>query len=166
MDTITNIEVGPIIWTVFNFLLLLTLLRIVAWKPILAALSKRETTINDALNRADAAQSEAERVLAENRKALAQAEQEAQKVLRESREYAERLQAESAARSQEEGRRLLDQARQEIERNKQQALNELRSEVANLAIGATEKILGESLDADRHKQLVDTYLTQAAQLPN
>lgn len=166
MDTITNIEIGPIIWTIFNFLLLLTLLRVVAWKPILAALSNREKTISDALSRAEHAQAEAERVLGENQKAMQRAEEDAQRVLRESREYAERMQAESVQKAQDESRRLLDQAQKEIERNKQQALNEMRSEVANLAVGATEKILKETLDTDRHKRLVDDYLTQAAQVQN
>lgn len=166
MDTITNIEIGPIIWTIINFLLLLTLLRFAAWKKIIAALNNREKTINDSLNRAEQAQAEAERVLAENQKSLMRAEEEAQRVLRESREYAERVHSEAAGKAQEESRKLVEQAHQEIARSKQQALNELRTEVANLAIGAAEKILDESLDAPRQKQLVDNYLNQAAQLQN
>ncbi|MBS1912538.1 MAG: F0F1 ATP synthase subunit B [Bacteroidetes bacterium] len=163
MDTITNIEIGPILWTIFNFLLLLILLRVFAWKPILSALSNREKTISDALNRAETAQAEADRVLAENKKAMQRAEEDAQRVLRESREYAERMQAEATQKAQDEGRRILDQAKQEIERNKQQALNEMRAEVANLAVGASEKILNETLDPERHKRLVEDYLAQASQ---
>jgi len=68
-------------------------------------------------------------------------------------------------KAQEESRRLLEQAHQEIDRSKQQALNELRTEVATLAVGAAEKILNEQLDADKQKRLVDNYLTQAVQ-PN
>ncbi len=156
-----DIQTGPILWTILNFVILLLLLRMVAWKPILKALETRESTINDALSRAEVAKSEAERILAENQKALLRAEEESQKVLRDSREYAERLQADASAKSQQESRRMLEQAQQEIERSKQQALNELRSEVATLAVGAAEKILNETLDADRQKRLVDTYLMQA-----
>lgn len=160
-----DLQAGPILWTIINFLILLVLLRAVAWKPILKALETREGTINDALNRAEAAKEDAERILAENRKAMAKAEEDSQRVLRESREYAERLQAEASSKAQEESRRLLEQAQQEIERGKQQALNELRTEVATLAVGAAEKILDEQLDADKQRRLVDTYLTQAVQ-PN
>ncbi len=156
-----DISFGPIFWTIFNFLLLLLVLRATAWKPILNALQTREDAINDALNRAEVAREEAERILAENQKQLRRAEEEGQRVLRESREYAERLQAEAAAKAQQEGRRLIEQARQEIERSKQQALNELREEVASLAIDAAEKIIHESLDADRHRRLVDDYLDRA-----
>jgi F-type H+-transporting ATPase subunit b len=161
-----DISTGPILWTILNFVILLLLLRAVAWKPILKALETRESTINDALSRAEVAKSEAERILAENQKALHRAEEESQKVLRETREFAERLQSEASTKAQEESRRMLDQARQEIERSKQQALVELRGEVATLAVGAAEKILNESLDADRQKRLVDTYLTQAVQTQN
>ncbi len=161
-----DIQTGPILWTILNFLILLLLLGKVAWKPILKALETREATINDALNRAETARAEADRILAENQQTLRRADEESQRVLRESREYAERMQAEAMQKSQDESRRLLDQANKEIERNKQQALNELRTEVANLAVGAAEKILNESLDADRHKRLVDNYITQAAQVQN
>jgi F-type H+-transporting ATPase subunit b len=156
-----DIQSGPIIWTLINFFLLLLILRAVAWKPIIKALETRESAIGDALNRAEKAQAEAERVLAENQRVMQRAEEESQKVLRESREYAERLQNEATHKAQEEGRRILDQARQEIERSKQQALNELRGEVASLAVGGAEKILRESLDNDRQKRVVDEYLKTA-----
>jgi F-type H+-transporting ATPase subunit b len=162
----TDIQTGPIIWTIINFLILLALLRAVAWKPILKALEARETSINDALNRAEVAKQDAERILAENQKALQKADEEAQRVLRESREYAERIQGEAAQKAQDESRRLLDQAQQQIEQSKQQALNELRTEVASLAIGAAEKILDEKLDVDGHTRLVDGYLKQSAQHRN
>jgi F-type H+-transporting ATPase subunit b len=160
-----DIQTGPILWTIVNFLILLLLLRAVAWKPILKALETRESTINDALNRAEAAKEDAERILTENRKVMQKAEEESQRVLRESREYAEHMQADASHKAQEESRRLLEQAHQEIERSKQQALNELRTEVATLAVGAAEKILNEHLDADKQRSLVDNYLTQAVQ-PN
>lgn len=162
MNPLADINVGPILWTIINFFLLLILLRIIAWKPILNALKTRQETITDALNRAEAAKQEADRVLAENQKALRQAEAESQKVLKETREYAQRIQADAMAEAQDDTKKLMEQAHQEIGLSKQQALNELRTEVASLAVGAAEKILNESLDADRHKRLVDDYLKQTA----
>lgn len=162
MNPLADINVGPILWTIINFFLLLILLRMIAWKPILNALKTRQGTINDALNRAESAKQEADRVLAENQKALRQAEADSQKVLKETREYAQRIQSDAMAKAQEDTKKLMEQAHQEINLSKQQALNELRTEVASLAIGAAEKILDESLDADRHKRLVDDYLKQTA----
>ena len=65
-----DIQTGPILWTILNFLILLLVLRAVPWKPILNALHTREASINDALDRAELAKSEAERILAENRTVL------------------------------------------------------------------------------------------------
>jgi F-type H+-transporting ATPase subunit b len=166
MPNLLDIQIGPILWTILNFTILLVLLRAVAWKPILKALETREQTINDALDRADRAKADAERILASNQAALAKAEEESQRVLRESREYAERVQGEAAQKAQEESRRLLDQARQEIERSKQQALTELRSEVASLAVGAAGRILNETLDEPRQRKLVDSYLAEVSNASN
>jgi F-type H+-transporting ATPase subunit b len=156
-----DIQTGPILWTILNFVILLLVLRSVAWKPILNALHTRERSINDALDRAELAKSEAERILTENRAAMQKAEEEGQRVLRESREFAEKLQNEASTRAQQETQRMLQDAMREIERSKQQALVELRTEVATLAVDGAEKILNESLDADRHKRLVNEYLNQA-----
>jgi F-type H+-transporting ATPase subunit b len=161
-----DIQAGPILWTILNFLILLLLLWKVAWKPILNALNAREQSINDALDRAETARHDAERILADNQKALQKADEEAQRVLRESREYSERVRSEAAAKAQEESRRLVEQAQQEIERSKQQALVELRGEVANLAVSGAERILNETLDGDRQRRLVDDYLKQAVEQPN
>lgn len=166
MPNLLDIQTGPILWTLLNFVILLLLLRMIAWKPILKALETRESTINEALDRAEVARSEAERILTENQKSLHKAEEESQRVLRESREYAERMQTEASQKAQAESRKLVEQAHQEIERSKQQALNELREEVATLAVGAAEKILDETLDEKRHKNLIDTYLDKAAHVAN
>src|SRR5687768_16027872 len=102
MSDLLNIQLGPIIWTIINFLILLILLRAVAWKPILRALESREVAINDALDRAEKAKLDAERILAENQKALQRADEEAHRVIRESRELAERVQHEASERAQHE----------------------------------------------------------------
>lgn len=157
-----DIHAGPIIWTIINFFILLVLLRMLAWKPILAALERRKAAINEALDRADVAKAEAERILADNRATMHKAEEEAQRVLRESREYAERIRSEAGEKAQDEARKMIEQAHEEIDRNRQQALNELRGEVASLAVGAAEKILNENLDRDRQTKLVDDFLKQTS----
>ncbi|HUN66472.1 MAG TPA: F0F1 ATP synthase subunit B [Bacteroidota bacterium] len=149
---------GLIIWTILTFLLLLTVLRMYAWKPILEGLRKREEGVKSTLERAEQARQEAERLLQENRKQLEQAEQQGQKILSESRALADKLKNEIVENANQQSRRLVDQAREEIERNKDAALSQLRGEVASLAITAAEKILGETLDEARQRRLVDAYL--------
>ncbi len=161
-----DINIGPIIWTIINFLILLFVLAKLGWKPITQALEKRESTINDAIEQAKKAREEAKQLIADNRRAMAQAEAEAQELLRESREYAQKVRDEAMGKADEEARELIDRARVEIDRSKKEALNQLRSEVAALAVSASEKILKESIDQERGQRLVEAYLNEATEVTN
>lgn len=155
-----DINPGLIIWTTVTFFLLLFVLRRVAWKHIVGALEKREEHIRLSLERADEAKQEAERLLEENRKERARAEEQAQKLLSEGRALGEKLKNDIVDKANQQARKMIEQAKQEIERDKEQALSQLREEVAHLAIMAAEKILSESLDANKHKKLVDDVLNR------
>jgi F-type H+-transporting ATPase subunit b len=148
-----EINPGLIIWTTVTFFLLLFVLKKIAWKHIVGALEQREEHIRLSLERAEEAKQEAERLLEENRKERAQSEERAQKILNEGRTLGENLKNEIVEKANQ-------QAKQEIERDKEAALSQLREEVASLAIMAAEKILGESLDANKHKKLVDDVLNR------
>lgn len=166
MSNFLDLGWGPILWTVLNFTLLLILLRVIAWKPILAALENREKSISESIERAENARSEADLVLAENRKALALVEDESQRLLRDSRDYASRIRSEAHEQALDEARKLIVQARADIEQLKHQALNEMRVEVAHLAIGAAEKILSDRLDTERSRGIVDDYIKGAVAVSN
>ncbi len=153
-----QLNTGLIIWTTLTFGVLLVVLRAYAWKPILNNLETREETIRQSLERAEEAKREAEQILEENKKNLAKAEEVAQRVLREARELSEKLRAESALKTKAEGNKLLEKAREEIERDKQLAMTQLRGLVAELAIGAAEKILNETIDEAKQKKLVENFI--------
>ncbi len=149
---------GLIIWTAITFGVLLVVLRVIAWKPLLAALEQREKTIRSSLERAEKAKQEAELLLEENRKNLAHAEKESQRIIREGRGLGEKLKAEILEKANTSGRRMIEQAKDEIQREKEAALQQLRGEVADLAIQAASKILDETLDEARHRKLVDDFI--------
>jgi len=153
-----DINPGLIVWTIVTFVLLVIVLRAYAWKPLLAALQQREEHVRSSLERAEQAQAEAERILAENRKQLANAEAEASRLLAEGRSLGEKLKNELLEQANRQSRKMIDQAKLEIDREKDAALETLRGEVASLAIGAAEKILDETLDENRHRKIVDGYL--------
>ena len=79
--TLLDINPGAIFWTTVTFLLLLFVLKKLAWKPILNSLNERENNIRDSIQKAESAQKEAEKLLEENRTNLAKAEEEAQKIM-------------------------------------------------------------------------------------
>lgn len=151
---------GLTIWTIVTFLALLAILRAVAWKPIIGALTARETAIRESLERADHARQEAERIIAEHSVKLARADEEARRILIDAREGAERLKDEIATKARQEGERMLEFANAEIERSRKAAQQQLQAEVANLAIHAAERILNETLDAARQKSLSDRIISE------
>lgn len=149
---------GLIFWMALAFLTLLFLLSKYAWGPITTALAERETTIETSLTRAEKALAEAKQLAADNERARREAEAEAQRILRDAREAAEASRTEQVEKTRQQIRQLQATAEAEIEREKQQALAELRSEVADLALLAAEKILHENLDAPRQKKIVDDFI--------
>ncbi|TAK54764.1 MAG: ATP synthase F0 subunit B [Bacteroidetes bacterium] len=153
-----EINPGLVVWTAITFLLLAFVLKKFAWKPLLQALEKREEHIHTSIERAEQAKAEAERLLEEHRKQVANAEAEAHNIIKESRALAQKLKSEMEEAAKRQSLMMIEQAKQEIERNKDAALAQLRGEVADLAILAAGKILNETLDANKHRRLVDDVL--------
>ncbi|HEY6192994.1 MAG TPA: F0F1 ATP synthase subunit B [Bacteroidota bacterium] len=153
-----EVNTGLISWTIVTFVLLLIVLRKFAWKPLLEGLQRREERVRTSIERAEQAQKDAERLMEENRQRLAQADQESHRLLSEGRVLAEKLKADIVEQANKQSRKMIEQAHQEIEREKEAALAQLRDEVATLAIKAAEKILDETLDEKRQRKLLDTYL--------
>jgi F-type H+-transporting ATPase subunit b len=153
-----EVNTGLISWTIVTFVLLLIVLRKFAWKPLLEGLQRREERVRTSIERAEQAQKDAERLMEENRQRLAQADQESHRLLSEGRVLAEKLKADIVEQANKQSRKMIEQAHQEIEREKEAALAQLRDEVATLAIKAAEKILDETLDEKQQRKLLDTYL--------
>ena len=155
-----EINPGLIIWTVITFLCLAIMLAKFAWKPMLKMLSDREEKIHGALQEAERARAETAEMLKQNEKNLVRAEEEYQKMIREGKALAEKLKEDIVTKAKQQARQELKQAAEEIQRNVDAAKQQLRAEVADLAIKATEKILEETLDEKRQKQLIDSVMNQ------
>ena len=153
-----NIEPGLLIWTIITFLVLLVVLRKVAWGPLLTALEQRESSIRNSLDEAQRARQEAEQLLAENRRILADANREATRILEQGREEAERLRTAMTEQAQTEARRLVDEARREITRERQLAVQDLKSTAAELALVAAGKLLNTVVTDTEHRRLVTEFL--------
>jgi len=153
-----EINPGLIVWTIITFVVALIILRVAAWKPILAVLTQREEKIRGQLDQAERAQKEAQRLLEENRRQLAEAGEQSQRVLREGRQAAEKLKSEIVEKANASARTMIDQAKGEILREKDSALQQLRTEVTDLAIGAAGKILDANLDTPKQRKLVDAVI--------
>jgi F-type H+-transporting ATPase subunit b len=123
-------------------------------------LEERESKIRIALEEADRARTEAAEMLKQNEKNLARAEEEYQKMIREGKAFAEKLKEDIVTKAKQQAQQELKLATEEIQRNVDAAKLQLRAEVADLAIKATEKILEETLDEKRQKKLIDSVMNQ------
>jgi len=155
-----DINPGLIVWTIITFIVVLAILRFTAWKPLLAALTSREEKVRSSLERAEKAQQEAQRLLEENQRQLARAEEQSQRIIREGREMGEKLKGEIVDKANASSRHMIDQAKDEIAREKEKALTQLRTEVADLAIAAAGKLLDANLDTPKQRQLVDAAIRE------
>ncbi|MGE5400865.1 MAG: F0F1 ATP synthase subunit B [Ignavibacteriales bacterium] len=149
---------GLIFWTVITFVILLLILKKIAWKPILNALDERENFIKDSLDKAEKARSDAEKLLIENQAALARTEEEAQKIIAQGREFAEKLKNQIIAESKTEAKKIVDDASAEIKRKNDEAFESLKDQVALIAIQAAEKIIRENLDKEKQMHLVNKFI--------
>ena len=151
-------KLGLFVFTLLVFGIVAFILGKFAWGPITQALANREKTIDESIKRAETALAEARQVSEDNERARRDAEADAQKVLREAREAAESLRGAEVEKTRAQIREMQEAARAEIEREKQGALDELRAEVADLAIKAAEKLIVENMDDAKNRKLVEGFI--------
>jgi F-type H+-transporting ATPase subunit b len=155
-----EINSGLILWTILTFVIVLVILRKAAWKPLLGALAAREESIRASLREAEDARGQAARLLGENRRQLAQAEEQSRRIIREGRDMGERLKAELLEKANATSHGMIEQAKEEIRREKDAALIQLRSEASDLVIAAAGKILDANLDTPKQRQLADAAIRE------
>ena len=152
---------GLIIWKAIVFFPLVVLLYFLAWKPILASLKERETSITEALNTAEKARQEIAALKSDNEKLIKEAREERDKMLKEAREAANRLKDEAAADAKKAADKIIDDARQAIKIEKQAAMKDVRTQVAMFSLEVAEKLMKKNLAGDKaQKDLVDGYIKE------
>lgn len=149
-----DLNPGLMLWTIISFVILLFILNKVAWQPILKALDEREKGIKDDQEAARKASAEAQAMLEDYQQKLKEAHAEAQNVVAQAREAAERVGEELEQQARAKAKSIVEKAEQEIDLHRQAAINEIRGEIASLAIFSAEKIISKSLDSEDHRRLV------------
>lgn len=150
MELVTP-SIGLVFWTLVSFLVLLVLLKKLAWKPVLTAIHERERSIEDALNKAELAREEMSRLSNENEVLLKEARAERDQILKEAKELKDQIVAEAKTAAQVEGAKLIEKAKIEINNQKIAALDEVKNQVAALSLEIAEKVLRKQFD-DKQKQ--------------
>lgn len=153
-----SFDTGFGIWVLISTLLFLYLMNKYLVPPIMNALNEREASIKESLESAEKALAKAEQISQDNEKALREAEIRAQKIRKEALEDAEVLRTEKIEQAKKDAAKLVEDARLTIEQEKKRALNELRNEVAELAIKSASIIIDAELDSEKNSKLVDSFI--------
>jgi F-type H+-transporting ATPase subunit b len=143
-----------------SFILFLAILYFAAFRRIGGVLEERRSRIEQGLKDADAARQERERAADERRQLLIEARQDASEIVSRAQRQAEELREREAAATVAEIERLRQQGTQEIQVEKQRALAEIRGEVAELALRAAGKVIGETMSEPRERRLVTEFLAE------
>ena len=160
MELVTP-EIGLVFWTTISFLIFLFILGKFAWKPILGAINEREISIENALMKAEAAKEEMERLTSENESLLREARAERDIILQEARKLKDKIVGDAKEAAQEEGAKMIEKARLEINMQKALAIADVKNQVASLSIEIAEKVLRKQFeDASKQDELVTELLKE------
>jgi F-type H+-transporting ATPase subunit b len=153
---------GTVIVELITFLVMLAVLARYVYPQIVKVAEARQQAIADQLREAEKARAEAEARLKEAEAKLADARKTAQGVIDGATKSGEQLRQELREKAEAESKRMVESARKEIEAERERALQSVRDEVAGLVVTATEKVIGETLDTHKHKQLIERAIQEVA----
>jgi F-type H+-transporting ATPase subunit b len=151
---------GLMIWTLVLFLITMWVLSKVAFPKIQEALDKRAKMVSESIDAAERQRRESDELLAEYRARLAEAREQADDIMARARKSAETAEAEAAAAGKEKREELVSAAKRDIEAETRRSLDQIRAEVADLTVLATERVTRKSLSPDDQKRLVEEALSE------
>ncbi len=151
---------GLMIWTLVLFLITMWVLSKVAFPKIQEALDKRAKAISESIDAAERQRKESDELLAEYRARLAEAREQADDIMVRARKSAETAEAEAAAAGKEKREELVAAAKRDIEAETRRSLDQIRQEVADLTVLATERVTRKSLTGEDQKRLVEEALSE------
>ncbi|HYQ77635.1 MAG TPA: F0F1 ATP synthase subunit B [Solirubrobacterales bacterium] len=151
---------GLMIWTLVLFLITMWVLSKVAFPKIQEALDKRAATIAESIDAAERQRKESDELLSEYRARLAEAREQADDIMVRARKSAETAEAEAAAAGKEKREELVEAAKRDIEAETRRSLDQIRQEVADLTVLATERVTRKSLNDEDQKRLVEEALSE------
>jgi len=143
-----------------NFLVLFGLLTVVLYKPVLKMLDERAAKIKESLEQAEKIKEQTSRSEEQIKAAVEAARKEGQVIIAQASLIAEKLKEEAKDGARKEADVIVKKAKDEIKLERDKSIADLRSEFSNLTILAAEKVIQESLDAQKHRRLIDEVLEQ------
>jgi|SRR5579884_193371 len=153
-------NVGLMVWTLILFGISMAVLAKLAFPRISQALDRRQRAIEDSIDAAERTRREADEILDEYRGRLAEARRQAEEIVQRARRAAEIHDRDASAEAQAKREQLMEQTRRDIELETRRAIQEIRREVADLTVMATEKVTRKILTEDDQRRLVEEALKE------
>jgi len=153
-------NVGLMVWTLLLFVISMIVLWKLAFPRITEALDRRQHMIEDSIDDAERIRHEADELLAEYRERLQAARRQAEEIIERARKAGETHERESEEEAQKRREELMERARREIESETQRAIQDIRREVADMTILATEKVTRKTLSEQDQRRLLEEALQE------
>ena len=164
MEGFLGLTLPSFVGQLINFLILLGLLTFFGYKPIRNMLDERSNRIRLSMEQAEATKNEYERAQVEAQKQISKARDEGQSILAQAAQAGNVLKEEARQEARKEAQAIVERARAELERERDKIVDELRKEFIDTAILAAERVLSETLDRAKHRQLIKKTLEDSAAL--
>lgn len=155
-----HFEAGTMIAQLFAFLVLFFLLSKFAFKPLVKVIQERQDFIEKQIRTAEDQRAEAEKLQAEHRQEMVKAREEALEIVERARKQSEKQASDILAAAKTETDRMKESAKQEIVKEKELALAELRDQIGSLSVLIASKIIEKDMNEAEHNALIDKYLKE------
>ncbi len=159
-----GINLPSLLAQIVNFLILLGLLYLVAYKPVMRMLDERSRRIKESMDKTEEVKKQADQAEQEMTKRIAAASDEGQKLVEQAVKAGGEARRQAQLEAKKEADGIIARARAEIKRERDEAVGELRREFADLAVLAAGKVIDRSLDKESHRQLIEKVLKESSGL--
>lgn len=159
-----GVSLPTLVAQIVNFVVLFGLLYLVAYRPVLRMLDERSRRVKESMEQAESIKEQVARTAEETKQRIEAASKEGQEVIARAVRAGEEVRQQAQQTARQEAEVLLARARLEIHRERDEAIDGLRREFADLTVLAAEKVIARSLDKETHRQLIEKVLTEAQTL--
>ena len=159
-----GINLPTLIAQIINFAILLGLLYLVAYKPVMRILDERSRKVKESMEQTELIKQQAEQAEEEVKKQLEAAGREGQEIVARAVRSGEEVRQKAQQEAKQDAESLIARAQGEIQRERDEAIGELRKEFADLSILAAGQVIDRSLDKEAHRQLIDEVLKESTTL--
>lgn len=149
---------------IISFGILFLILRVVAFKPLMRILDERSKRIKESMEQAEIVKEQAEKAGEDTKKQMEQAGREVQERINKAKQLGEEFRQQAEAEARREAETILNRARTEIQHERDEVIDEIRKEFAELTILSAEKVISRSLDKEAHREIIDKVLEESSSL--